>query len=91
MSPDEAMTLVNYFAAVDRLQNPGDGLHYPYATVPQKEPSYWNEHAVKYSERLQKDSALWTSASPASRPSGKEAWKTRLPIWNSALPTPRPQ
>ena len=55
MSPDEAMTLVNYFAAIDRVQNPGAGLSYPYAAIPQKEPSYWNEHAKTYAERLQKD------------------------------------
>lgn len=55
MSPDEAMALVNYFAAIDRTSNPGDGLAYPYATVPQKEPSYWSQHAGTYVERLEKD------------------------------------
>src|SRR5262249_20796151 len=36
MSDEEAMTLVNYFAAVDKVNNPGEGLHYPYVPMPQQ-------------------------------------------------------
>ena len=55
MSPDEAMALVNYFAGIDRVRNPGAGLHYPYFGVPQREPTFWNEHTTAYVERLKKD------------------------------------
>ena len=39
MSGEEAMALVNYFGAADKLSNPGAGLTYPYLTVPQTEES----------------------------------------------------
>jgi mono/diheme cytochrome c family protein len=53
MSDDEAMTLVNYFAAVDRLGNPNIGLTAPYLMVPQKEDNYWREKSEEYVKRLQ--------------------------------------
>jgi mono/diheme cytochrome c family protein len=55
MSPEEAMTLVNYFAAVDHMQNPGEGLSYPYESIAQRQPTYWNEHSLAYAEKLQKE------------------------------------
>jgi mono/diheme cytochrome c family protein len=54
MSDDEAMTLVNYFAAVDRRNNPGEGLHYPYIPVPQRDDRFWQEQTEKYITRLGK-------------------------------------
>jgi mono/diheme cytochrome c family protein len=52
MSPDEAMTLVAYFAAVDRLANPAAGLHYPYETIPQRDAGFLSEHSEKYAREL---------------------------------------
>lgn len=56
MSEDEAMDLVNYFAAADKLQNPGIGLNYPYLPpAPQREEGFWQAQARAYLARLQKD------------------------------------
>lgn len=55
MSDDEAMTLVNYFGAVDRLTNPSMGLTYPYLLVPQREEGYLTEQAAKYAHRIAED------------------------------------
>jgi cbb3-type cytochrome oxidase cytochrome c subunit len=52
MSDEEAMSLVNYFAAVDKMQNPAGGLNYPYATVPQRFDDYWTALTKQYVERL---------------------------------------
>src|SRR5206468_931006 len=52
MSDDEAMALVNYFAAVDKLSNPGIGLTSPYLTVAQREESYWTQLNSQYVKRL---------------------------------------
>jgi mono/diheme cytochrome c family protein len=48
MSDDEAMMLVNYFAAVDRLENPDTGLTAPYVTIPQREDPFWAERDRDY-------------------------------------------
>src|SRR3989442_1139671 len=43
MSPDESRALVNYFAAVAKVTNPGAGVTYPYLTIDQRDPDYWRE------------------------------------------------
>jgi cbb3-type cytochrome oxidase cytochrome c subunit len=52
LGEDESRALVNYFAAVDKLTNPGDGLSYPYLTIPQRESSYLPTHSQHYVARL---------------------------------------
>ncbi len=52
MSDDEARSLVNYFAAADRLGNPGIGLHYPYLTVQQRDERFWGDKNKEYVARL---------------------------------------
>jgi cytochrome c2 len=52
MSPEEAQTLVNYFGAVDKLNNPGAGLTYPYLTIDQHDPKFWSDRNREYQERL---------------------------------------
>ena len=52
MSGEEAMTLVNYFGAADKLSNPGAGLTYPYLTVQQAEEKYWRDMNEDYRKRL---------------------------------------
>jgi hypothetical protein len=55
MSPDEARALVDYFAAVERLENPGLGLKYPYESIPQQEAfddAFWVKRNREYLERL---------------------------------------
>jgi hypothetical protein len=56
MSEDEAMDLVNYFAAVDRMTNPGIGLTYPYpGLIPQHQERFWDEQSEAYVAKLKKD------------------------------------
>ncbi|MGE3806690.1 MAG: hypothetical protein AB7K24_18640, partial [Gemmataceae bacterium] len=55
MSDDEAMALVNYFAAQDRLSNPGIGLDYPYFDTPQRDPDFWVHKTREYRGRLGKE------------------------------------
>jgi mono/diheme cytochrome c family protein len=56
MSEEEAMDLVNYFAAADKINNPGIGLTYPYLPpARQREQSFWHLESQAYLSRLQKD------------------------------------
>jgi mono/diheme cytochrome c family protein len=55
LSDEEAMTLVNYFAAVDKSQNPSNGLVYPYNAIPQRDEDFWRKQTAEYVERLNKD------------------------------------
>jgi mono/diheme cytochrome c family protein len=55
MSPDEARGLVNYFAGATRVTNPGVGLVYPYAPIPQQvdlTDPYWRRKTAEYVARL---------------------------------------
>ncbi len=55
LSEDDARALVNYFAAVDRINNPGIGLQHPYATVPQRtdlNDDFWRSRTAAYVQRL---------------------------------------
>jgi mono/diheme cytochrome c family protein len=52
MSDEEAMSLVNYFAAVDRRENPGISLTYPYEAVPQRNEDYLAKQGQQYFEKL---------------------------------------
>jgi len=52
LSQDDAQSLVAYFAAVNRLNNPAIGLTYPYAQVPQRDEKYLLERTREYVERL---------------------------------------
>jgi hypothetical protein len=55
LSDDDAMALVNYFAAVDKVNNPAVGLDYPYMSVPQKQEDYLHRMTREYIARLKKD------------------------------------
>lgn len=55
MSQDEAQALVAYFGGVDRQQNPGIGLTFPFVGVPQKADftdPYWLNRTKEYVARL---------------------------------------
>jgi mono/diheme cytochrome c family protein len=52
MSDDDAMTFVNYFAAIDRKENPAVNLTYPYETIPQRNDDYLAKEGEQYIERL---------------------------------------
>jgi mono/diheme cytochrome c family protein len=73
MSDEEAMALVNYFAAVDKLTNPGEGLNYPYLAVPQRDEEYWSARAKEHTKRLQDEKQL------------DKKLRDLLPIWEKLL------
>jgi mono/diheme cytochrome c family protein len=53
LSDEEAMDLVNYFGAVDHLNNPGIGLTYPYVPpAPQQQEAFWQAQSRSYVSRL---------------------------------------
>jgi mono/diheme cytochrome c family protein len=59
MSDEEAMDLVNYFAAADKVSNPGIGLHYPYINpFPQRQEAYWDAESQRYVSRLKEQNLL---------------------------------
>jgi cytochrome c peroxidase len=51
MSDTEAMALVNYFAADAKRTNPGIGLTYPYAQVPQRQEDFLQDKTRQYVAR----------------------------------------
>lgn len=48
MTDDEARALVEYFAAADKLNNPGEGLNEAFAEVPQRDWSWWQQKNRAY-------------------------------------------
>jgi mono/diheme cytochrome c family protein len=57
LSPEDARTVVDYFGAVARLNNPGAGVSAQYLTVEQREPGFWQRKTKEYVARL-KDKEL---------------------------------
>jgi cytochrome c2 len=55
LSDDEVRTLVNYFNAINKVNNPGVGLTYPYVSLPEREEDYWRDRTREYKARLGKD------------------------------------
>jgi mono/diheme cytochrome c family protein len=80
MSDEEAMALVNYFSAVDKLGNPAAGLSAPYFTIPEKDEDYIKRQTAEYIQRLKKAKAPNKDTS---------AYDQRLeemkPIWEDEL------
>jgi mono/diheme cytochrome c family protein len=52
MSPDESQAIVNYFAAVERLNNPGAGLANSFLAVPQQDEKFWQRKTEEYLKNL---------------------------------------
>jgi cbb3-type cytochrome oxidase cytochrome c subunit len=56
LSPDEARALVDYFAGVERLNNPGAGTTYPFEDIAQQGPAvqegYFRQKNAEYIARL---------------------------------------
>jgi mono/diheme cytochrome c family protein len=58
MAPDEAKGLVSYFAGVERLQNTGIGLAFPFDRIVQQEDldsPFWKERTAAYLPRLRQE------------------------------------
>ncbi|MFO0863622.1 MAG: c-type cytochrome [Gemmataceae bacterium] len=56
LSPEEARALVDYFAGVERLNNPGGGMAYPFEDIAQQGPAvqegYFRQKNAEYIARL---------------------------------------
>jgi cytochrome c2 len=59
LSEDDARALVNYFGAVDKRNNPGIGLTYPFFDAPQADPEYARHKSQEYVARLKKNDKLF--------------------------------
>src|SRR5262249_53687497 len=57
MSDEDAMQLVNYFSAADKIGNPAAGLSYPYFSIPEKDESYIRQQTARYVQRLKQAKA----------------------------------
>jgi mono/diheme cytochrome c family protein len=86
MSPEEARMLVSYFAGVERLNNTGVGLTFPFDRIPQQEDldsPFWRERTAAYVSRLRKEKTKDAK--------GKETTQLDLrlkemqPIWEQIL------
>jgi mono/diheme cytochrome c family protein len=52
MSEEDAQAIVNYFAAADKINNPGIGLTYPYLSQPERQETYWQDRNREYVKLL---------------------------------------
>lgn len=52
LSDEEAQALVNYFASVDKTNNPREGLTYPYLAVQQRDEDFFKAKSAEYVARL---------------------------------------
>jgi cbb3-type cytochrome oxidase cytochrome c subunit len=52
MSEEDARALVTYFAAADKIANPGLGLNYPYFSIPERDDGYLSAETARYLSRL---------------------------------------
>jgi hypothetical protein len=74
MSDEDAMSLVNYFAAVDKVTNPSVGLDYPYMSIPQRQEDYIRRKTMDYVDRLRKDKAQYDARINALKPLWDGLW-----------------
>jgi mono/diheme cytochrome c family protein len=79
MSDEEAMALVNYFAAASKIANPGIGLKYPYVKVPQQEEGYLEGKTAAYIARLKKDKDEYRRRPKEMAPMWKKELQARIP------------
>ncbi len=86
LSGNDAQSLVDYFAAVERQQNVGIGLTYPYEQIKQQDAAsaaYFKQKSLEYVARLK------TVPDSSRGGKGKTMFDTRIeeltPIWTTVL------
>lgn len=87
MSPGDAQALVDYFGAVERQQNTGLGLTYPYEQVKQQDAaaeSYFKQKSAEYVARLKATKASVGKAEKDSTMFDKRVAEL-TPIWQAVL------
>jgi mono/diheme cytochrome c family protein len=72
LSEEDAMALVNYFAAVDKASNPGVKLDYPYLAVKEREDDFLQKKSVDYFKHLTDDQK-------------KQRMENMRPVWDRML------
>lgn len=77
MSDEEAMALVNYFTAVNKLTNPGVEVSYPYTQVPQRDEEYLRKKTRDYVRRL-KEQGWYDSRITEMKPVWERVAKEQL-------------
>jgi mono/diheme cytochrome c family protein len=93
MSPEEARAIVNYFAAVPKLTNPGAGVTAPYVFIEQREPEYWRRTTAGYEASL-KDllaAAQKELAASAKDPERQKGWQARIKLIEAAQKSEAPK
>jgi len=81
MSEDEARTLVNYFAAIEKHFNPDINLISPYPKVPQRadlDSDYWKEKTAKYIANLKKSGQYQKEVDAY-----KNVWEKMIKDWQT--------
>lgn len=84
MSSDEAKVLVEYFAAVERISNPGIGLTAPFDKIPQQEgldSEYWQEKNREYVQRLKTSFVPAPDGTPTKTTWYQKRQEELEPIW----------
>src|SRR5207245_1420178 len=92
MSDEEAMALVNYFASVDKVNNPAAGVIYPYVAIPQRDEEYFRKMSIEYVDRLKKSKVPPDLVEPLKKQKlfaeGDTMYSVRVkelePIWKQA-------
>ena len=93
LSDEEATTLVNYFAALDKTENPGVALSFPYIDIRQQEEDFLSERSQQYAYRLtpQELANRKQSFHQVPRPGEPSIWdwllKDRVEALEKELPT----
>jgi mono/diheme cytochrome c family protein len=83
MSPEDSRAIVNYFASVAKMTNPGAGVTAPYTFIEQRDAEYWKRMAVQHDADVKK--LLADARAMSTRDTNKEAWQKRVKEIETAL------
>jgi mono/diheme cytochrome c family protein len=78
MSDEDAMTLVNYFSAADKVGNPAAGLSYPYFTILERDETYIQKKTAQYIQSLKKSKEKDASLFDQELEKMKPIWEEQL-------------
>ncbi|MBI3409518.1 MAG: c-type cytochrome [Planctomycetes bacterium] len=84
LSKDEARTLVDYFGAVERTQNPKTGLNFPYETITQHEDlaeDFWLRKNAEYVSRMKGTKAKDATGNDLPYSNFDRRVKELQPVW----------
>ncbi|MFO0876809.1 MAG: c-type cytochrome [Gemmataceae bacterium] len=87
LSPEESRAVVNYFAAVSKMGNPGAGVTAPYVYIDQRNPDYWRRAITGYEQSLRTMLASAHKEAVAAKGDAtkEKAWQARVKLIQEAL------